>query len=50
MPANGQTSRTNGASQQDYQKLVRQVAERVWQLWREEARRNRERRGGKLRS
>lgn len=35
--------------EQKYQRLVRRVAERVWQLWREELRRSRERRGGQLR-
>ena len=32
----------------DYETLVRQVYERVWQLWQEDLRRSRER-GGKVR-
>ena len=41
--ASAQTARTG----RDYDKLVRQVADRVWQLWREELRRTRERQGSK---
>ncbi len=32
------------STQQDWQELVRSVAKRVWELWREELRRDRERR------
>jgi hypothetical protein len=31
--------------QMDWQELTRRVAERVWELWREDLRRERERRG-----
>jgi hypothetical protein len=37
-------------SESDAADLVRQVAERVWQLWREELRRENERRGVRGRS
>jgi hypothetical protein len=32
------------AKNQDFESLVRRVTERVWELWREDLRRNRERR------
>jgi len=32
-------------SQKEYEKLLRQVADRVWEMWREDLRRSRERRG-----
>jgi hypothetical protein len=31
----------------DYEKMVKRVADKVWEMWREELRRERERRGGK---
>jgi len=37
-PANDQ------AKSQDFESLVRRVTERVWELWRQDLRRNRERR------
>jgi hypothetical protein len=40
-----QTNTSRGSSDQEYEKLVRQVAERVWQLWQEDLRLMRERRG-----
>jgi hypothetical protein len=30
---------------QDYQQLVRKIADRVWEMWQEDMRRGRERRG-----
>lgn len=49
MPANGQSNQNqqNTGSQpqsQDFETLVRRVSDRVWELWREDLRRNRERR------
>lgn len=32
----------------DYRRLVQQVADKVWLLWREELRRDRERRGSEV--
>jgi hypothetical protein len=32
----------------EYRKLVQQVADKVWALWREELRRERERRGSEI--
>lgn len=49
------TSNTNGSSAPnpsdpaEYQKMVKAVAEKVWVLWREELRRERERRGKETR-
>jgi hypothetical protein len=40
---NGQ--KNDAAKTQEYQELLRKVAERVWELWREDMRRGQERRG-----
>jgi hypothetical protein len=40
---NGQ--KDNAAKMQEYQELLRKVAERVWELWREDMRRSQERQG-----
>ncbi len=37
-------------SEDEYQALVNQVAEHVWQMWREDLRHSRERRGTRKRS
>jgi hypothetical protein len=54
MPQQTATTTGNQAGQppnnpQEYQKLVQRVADRVWQMWREEMRRERERRGNEVR-
>lgn len=36
-------------SQQDYQELVREVADRIWKKWREELRREQERHSARQR-
>jgi hypothetical protein len=43
MPENDQNGKAE-AQNQDFESLVKRVTERVWELWREEMRRNRERR------
>ena len=45
--AAGQNQQGNSTNREE---LIRRVAERVWQLWREDLRRDRERRGQKRRS
>jgi hypothetical protein len=40
-----QNPQINSAQDETRQKLVERVAKRVWELWREELRRDRERRG-----
>lgn len=42
------TSSTAARQAMDYETLLRLVSERVWELWRDDMRRNRER-GGKVR-
>lgn len=42
-PSNGQ--KNSAAKTQEYQELLRKVAERVWELWREDLRRGQERQG-----
>jgi hypothetical protein len=42
MPNNAQTTSNRG---KHYQELVRKLSERVWQMWQEELRQERERRG-----
>jgi len=48
MPAKPSKSNSTSSTRQamDYETLLRLVSERVWELWREDMRRNRER-GGK---
>lgn len=46
MPQNTSSQDKQSISQVEYQNLVRRVAEKVWELWREELRRDRERRSG----
>jgi hypothetical protein len=43
MPANNQAT-NNAAKGQEYQELVRKIADRVWELWRQDMRQNQERR------
>ena len=47
MPAQGQQSTNPNAqaSPPTYEELVRQVAQRVWELWQQDLRREQERRG-----
>ena len=40
-------SKRGSMSEADYDKLVQQVSERIWQIWMLELRRDRERRGGR---
>jgi hypothetical protein len=40
---NNLSDKAAALSEKEYQKLVKQVADRVWQMWREEVRRSRER-------
>ena len=42
-PSSPNADEVKGEQDQNYDALVRQVADRVWALWREELRRNRER-------
>jgi hypothetical protein len=44
MPANNQP-KDSAAKAQEYQELVRKIADRVWELWRRDMRQNQERRG-----
>jgi len=46
-PTKSSTSQTSATAAKDYEALLRQVTERVWALWQEDMRRNRER-GGKV--
>jgi len=46
-PTKSSTSQMASAAPKDYETLVRLVSERVWVLWQEDMRRNRER-GGKI--
>lgn len=46
MPQNTSSQDKQSVRQAEYQNLVRRVAEKVWELWREELRRDRERRSG----
>ena len=48
-PQTGDASREGRSAQIDAQELARRVAERVWQLWREELRHERERRAPRTR-
>jgi hypothetical protein len=46
MPASEQGSPVSGAkAPRSYEDLVRQVAQRVWELWQQDVRRERERSG-----
>jgi len=48
MPSKPTKSNTSqNLSAKDYEALVRQITERVWALWQDDLRRNRER-GGKI--
>jgi hypothetical protein len=38
---NNPSAKPAALSEKEYEKLVKQVADRVWQMWREEIRRNR---------
>jgi hypothetical protein len=44
MPANN-NSNTSSAKSQEYQELVRKIADRVWEMWRQDLRQGKERRG-----
>jgi hypothetical protein len=44
---NNPSAKPATTSEKEYEKLVKQVADRVWQMWREEIRRNRERQRSK---
>ncbi len=45
MAENSENQRAPGQTQgQDFESLARRVTERVWEMWREDLRRNRERR------
>jgi len=48
MPANN--AKSSAAKTQDYQTLVRKIADRVWELWRQELRQSQERRSQGRRS
>jgi hypothetical protein len=49
-PSNSsETSATNPSDPAEYRKMVEKVAEKVWAMWREELRRERERRGTETR-
>jgi hypothetical protein len=43
MPANNEP-KSSAAKGQEYQELVRKIADRVWELWRQDMRLNQERR------
>ncbi len=45
MPANNNPPTSNTAKGQEYQQLVRKIADRVWEIWREDLRQGKERRG-----
>jgi hypothetical protein len=47
MPAQGQQppAQTNNSASPSYEELVRKVAQRVWELWQQDLRREHERRG-----
>ncbi len=45
MPAKAPKLNANSIKAVDYETLLRRVSERVWELWREDLRRNRERNG-----
>jgi hypothetical protein len=45
MPPQGQTTNNQTTSQPTYEELVKQVAQRVWELWQQDLRREQERRG-----
>ena len=45
MPANNQSK--DSAKAQEYQELVRKIADRVWEIWRRDMRQNQERRGAR---
>lgn len=49
MPANN-NPKDSAAKAQEYQELVRKIAERVWELWRQDLRQGQERRGSGRRS
>ncbi|MBL8153081.1 MAG: hypothetical protein JNM70_02755 [Anaerolineae bacterium] len=49
-PAPASRPEEGGSKSRDPQELARKVAERVWQMWREEMRRQNERRPGGRRS
>jgi hypothetical protein len=44
MPANNQP-KDSAVKAQEYQQLVRKIADQVWELWRRDMRHNQERRG-----
>ena len=44
MAANNQP-KDSAAKGQEYQELVRKIADRVWEIWRKDMRQNQERRG-----
>lgn len=53
MPQTRSSAENTGTERQpneadDYRRLVQQVADKVWLLWREELRRDRERRGSEV--
>jgi len=50
MPGNSSGQKDSAAKAQEYQELVRKVADRVWELWRQEMRRSQERKGQPPRS
>lgn len=43
MPDKAPKLNSNSTKAMDYETLLRRVSERVWELWREDLRRNRER-------
>jgi len=43
MPAKAPKLNSNSTKAMDYETLLRRVSERVWELWQEDLRRNRER-------
>ena len=47
--SSGATSAANPSDPAEYRKMVEKVAEKVWALWREELRREHERRGKETR-
>ena len=46
--ADSRASASSPTGSEEYRKLVQQVADKVWTLWREELRRERERRGSEV--
>lgn len=50
MPQENNQQDNQATKSKDYQELIRQVAQKVWEMWREDLRHERERRGGMNRS